>query len=152
MRGDKCKQFSSNSRVADRVERARSGPLHIPYEVLLGSGYKVAALRFSCGYKAGFWASGPRFCPGTNRRPGGVIWAVRVCTGPPDGQCRRSQSRPTSLAVVPPTLTPPAVGLIDNDGDAKVAVAPNDMFYHELASLIPTLGLNFAIYANHFEL
>ena len=123
----------------------------------MGSGYKLAArraaLRFSCGYKAGFWASGPRFCPGTNRRPGGVIWRSGYEPAPRTGPTGNAGARrPTSLAVVPPTLTPPAVGLIDNDGDAKVAVAPSDMFYHELASLIPALGLNFAIYANHFEL
>ena len=57
--------------------RAFAGPLHIPYDVVAGSGYKRAArraaVRFLGGYNARFWARGPRIWAGTNGRRAGVL-------------------------------------------------------------------------------
>ena len=54
-----------------------AGPLHIPYDVVAGSGYKRAArraaVRFLGGYNARFWARGPRIWAGTNGRRAGVL-------------------------------------------------------------------------------
>ena len=57
--------------------QSRTGPLHIPYDVVAGSGYKWAArraaVRFLGGYNARFWARGPRIWAGTNGRRAGVL-------------------------------------------------------------------------------